>query len=324
MKNNDNTSLLALSCSLAVHLLVFYIVIFGLPFETKVLEEEQVITFDMLPTSAISNVPTKKVQQAEPEKVEDAKKILKTKADPVPETPAPVVKKEPTTTAAETTKPAIAEEPELPKENSPVKEEAIDIKKPEPIQKKEPKPEPKPEKQIPKESPKNQKKESKPTTKPDKKKKIINDKDLDSLLKTLEQSSDGNNNKSTKYAKKSEQSDVDKESKGSYDENLALSISEIALIKQQIEKHRNIPIGTANIEQVKITLYIALNKDGTVTQVQIKDKFCGAAAPDACMMVANSAMRAVWQASPLENLSAERYSIWKEFNLLFDSSELLR
>ena len=323
MKNNDSTSLLALSCSLAVHLLLFYIVIFGLPFETKILEEEQVITFDMLPTSAISNVPTKKVQQPEPEKVEDAKKILKTKADPVPETPAPVVKKEPAATAPETPKPAIVE-PELPKENSAVKEEAINIKKPEPIQKKEPKPEPKPEKQIPKEPPKNQKKESKPTTKPDKKKKIINDKDLDSLLKTLEQSSDGNNNKSTKYAKKSEQGDVDKESKGSYDENLALSISEIALIKQQIEKHWNIPAGTANIEQVRITLYIALNKDGTVTQVQIKNKSCGAATPDACLMVANSAMRAVWQVSPFENLSAERYSVWKEFNFLFDPSELLR
>ena len=35
---------------------------------------------------------------------------------------------------------------------------------------------------------------------------------------------------------------------------------------------------------------------------------------------AESAVRAVRQASPIENLPTDRYDIWKEFNMLFNPS----
>ena len=304
MKNNYDTSLIALVGSFTLHLLVFYIIVFGLPFSAPLPEEEQIITFDMLPVSHVSNVPTKEAMQQEVGDTEDAKKVIQTKP-PVPD----VVKQE---EPKPTPKAELKAEPQNEK---PEDKEAIIIKKPEPAPKKEIKPEP--EKPSKKEPPKPEKKEPKP----DKKKKIMNDNDLNSLLKTLEQSSDGDNNKSTKYAKKLKDTSADKESKGTYDETSPLSVSEIALITQQIEKHWNRPIGVANLEQIIITIHIIFNKDGSVKDAQIIDTVCGAATRDICQITADSAKRAVWQASPIENLSPERYDVWKEFNFKFNPKD---
>lgn len=107
----------------------------------------------------------------------------------------------------------------------------------------------------------------------EKKKKIPNKSDLDSLLKNLEHSSEGSNAKSNKQARSKENKET-QESKGPYNEALALSISEISLIKQQIERLWSKPIGIQNLDQFRVTLYIALNKDGSVKEVQVKETIC--------------------------------------------------
>ncbi|WP_342267888.1 cell envelope integrity protein TolA [Candidatus Tisiphia endosymbiont of Empis tessellata] len=158
------------------------------------------------------------------------------------------------------------------------------------------------------------------TKKPlEKKKKIPNKSDLDSLLKNLEQSFEGSSAKSNKQARSKENKET-QESKGPYDDTLPLSISEISLIKQQIERVWSKPIGIQNLEQLRVTLYIALNQDGSVKEVKVKETICPNITKIACDALSDSAMRAVWQASPINNLDPQRYKSWKEFNFLFDPS----
>jgi hypothetical protein len=104
---------------------------------------------------------------------------------------------------------------------------------------------------------------------------------------------------------------------------MALSISEQNLIKLQIQKHWNIPLSAQNIEKVGVTIHIELEKDGTVTSVKIIEKICPNIAMSICQTLANSAERAVRQASPIKNLLPENYSRWKEFNLTFYPSNAL-
>lgn len=290
MKKDNDNFLIALSCSLAIHLFIAYFFIFGLPSYFKPLPVEEVITFEMLPISAISNVPTKKVQQESKAVVEEAKKVEKSAREekPVEEKP-----KEP-------------EQP-LEKEEKP-EAEIIEKKKEE-----KPKEEPKPKKEEPK-------KVEKPK---EKKKKQISNNELDSLLKNLEQASEGEKDKSSKKAMKGGEAN-EKESKGPYNEDRQLSISDRAVIKSQIEKLWKIPAGAENIEKVRVVLYIKLDMDGTVLEVTMKDQICGTASRVSCHLVAESALRAVKQASPIQGLPLDTYDSWKEFNFYFDPSNMVR
>ena len=254
--------------------------------------DEQIITFDVLPVTEVSNIPIQKAQKDNPIENNDAKKIVASKVD------EPVKNEKPK-----------EEEKIEEKKLEPSKEaEIVDSKK-----KEEPKKEPekKPEEKTKKEDkkPKDNKKKPKNT-------------DLDSLLKNLEKESEGTNTKSTK--RNSSTGAAKHDTKGNFNENNPLSISEKALIKQQIEKYWNIPIGAENMDQIKIIVYISLNQDGSVLEVKVKDKSCGSVSAATCQLVADSSIRAVWQASPLQNLPIERYDTWREFNFLFDPEVMSR
>lgn len=285
MKNNDNLYL-CLSLSIALHLLAIYIFLFGLPpFSKNSMQDiEDVITFEMLPVAAISNLPTKQKQLEKAVEQEQAKNVKQSKPEPAKE-----VQEEP--------KPKEIEKKEEPKPD------AEDI-----VKEKEPTKKP--------ESEKKKKEEAKEPKKKEPKKKLPTNNDLDSLLKNLEQSSQGADAKSNKRAL-SQENNVTKESKGPFNAMLALSISEQNLIKQQIQRNWNIPLAVQNIDEVAVTLHIELNKDGTVTGAKIVDKICPNIPASVCQALANSAERAVWQASPIQNLIPENYNKWKEFNLNF-------
>jgi outer membrane biosynthesis protein TonB len=286
MKSNDNF-FVCLSFSIAIHLLAIYVFLFGLPsFQNKYQDElEDVITFEMLPIAAISNVPTQQKSLEKAIENETAKEVKQSKPK---EEPKPV--EEP-----KLEKPLEKEEPKADAETI-VKAKDADPKKAEP-EKKKPTPVQEPKKKEPK-------------------KKLPTTNDLDSLLKNLEASSQGSDAKSAKRAL-AQNNDALNNSKGPFNAALALSISEQNLIKQQIQKHWNIPLAAQNIEKVGVTLHIELDKDGTVTNVKIIDKTCPNVPNSVCQALANSAERAVWQASPLTNLPQGNYNKWKEFNLTF-------
>ncbi|UCM85316.1 MAG: energy transducer TonB [Rickettsia endosymbiont of Culicoides impunctatus] len=304
MKNNNIVSV-SFICSMALHLLIIYFFLFGMPSLFKKLPEEQVIVFEMLPISNQSNVPNKTKQPEKAIENQDAKKVEQSKPDYVEE-------KKPVEKAVEEKK--IVEEKPVEEKKSIEEKPIIEEKKP-----LEEKPIIEKKKAIEEKKPTEVKKPTEAKKPIEKKKKIPNKSDLDSLLKNLEQSSEGSNAKSNKQARAKENKET-QESKGSYDDTLALSISEISLIKQQIERLWSKPIGIQNLEQLRVILYIALNKDGSVKEVKVKETICPNITKTACDALSDSAMRAVWQASPINNLDPQRYDSWKEFNFLFNPS----
>ncbi|MCC8416839.1 MAG: energy transducer TonB [Rickettsia endosymbiont of Gnoriste bilineata] len=304
MKNNNIVSV-SFICSMALHLLIIYFFLFGMPSLLKKLPEERVIVFEMLPISNQSNVPNKTKQPEKAIENQDAKKVEQSKPDDAEE-------KKPVEKAVEEKK-IVEEKPVEEKksiEEKPIIEEEKPLEEKPIIEKK---------KAIEEKKPTEVKKHTEAKKPIEKKKKIPNKSDLDSLLKNLEQSSEGSNAKSNKQARAKENKETQK-SKGSYDDTLALSISEISLIKQQIERLWSKPIGIQNLEQLRVILYIALNKDGSVKEVKAKETICPNITKTACDALSDSAMRAVWQASPVNNLDPQRYDSWKEFNFLFNPS----
>ncbi|WP_375333079.1 energy transducer TonB [Candidatus Tisiphia endosymbiont of Psammoecus bipunctatus] len=303
MKNNNiNNNIFSISfiCSVVLHLLIIYFFLFGLPSLFKKSPEEQVIVFEMLPINSKSNVPNKIKQSEKAIENQDTKKVEQSKPDDTEE-------KKPLEKPLEKLLEKLLEEKKPLEDKLPIEEKKVIDKKPvetKTIEEKKPIEDKKPVE----------------TKKPlEKKKKIPNKSDLDSLLKNLEQSSEGSSAKSNKQARSKENKET-QESKGPYDETLPLSISEISLIKQQIERVWSKPIGIQNLEQLRVTLYIALNQDGSVKEVKVKETICPNITKIACDALSDSAMRAVWQASPINNLDPKRYNSWKEFNFLFDPS----
>ncbi len=364
MKNSINSFSVSCICSIIIHLLIIYFFLFGIPSLVEKLPEEQIITFEILPLDKISNVRPKIKQPEKLLENEVAKKVVQKKTattpekkdDPIEKKPEPLEKKddpiEKKPEPLEKKDDPIEKKPEpLEKKDEPIekkleplekKDDPIE-KKPEPLEKKddpiekkleplekkddpiEKKPEPLEKKDDPIEKkPEPLEKKNEPIEKkPVDKKKMVNKSDLDSLLKNLEQSSEGNNPKSAKKARLQETTETH-ESKGPYDETLSLSLSEISLIKQQIEKHWNIPIGVQNIERARVILYIAFQQDGSIQEVTVKEAICPNMSSNACTALSDSAVRAVWQASPIRNLTPERYDIWKEFNFDFNPSKIMR
>jgi outer membrane biosynthesis protein TonB len=268
---NQDNFLLALAISLATHLVVIAIILFGLPsFFIKTIPEEQVIAIEILPIADVSNIQTQKVQKEKAVEAIDAKKVQKSKEKEV-----------------------VKEPEEAKREDKPeVKKDVVKIPDKTPPDKK-----PEPKKDKPKEKKKN-------------------DTDLDSLLKTLEKESDGKEEKSKKQSM-SEKTDAEVESKGQFNEDMPMSISEEMALRQQIERHWNIPAGAQNVDEITITLHIILSQDGSVDKVEILNKQCGAASSVLCEAVADSALRAAQLASPFQNLSPERFNAWKENNFVF-------
>jgi len=306
MKNNNDNFIIFLAFSIVLHLVIVYFFLFGLPsFFNKSEALEEVIYFEMLPTRDISNIKNQKKSQEKAIENEEAKKVEKTKSEPVEEKKnleaKPEEKKaEEKQTIEEDSNDQIPDKPK----------EIIDIKKQEKPQKKEIKKDAK-KKDVPKDTAK------------DKKKQKPSNNDLDSLLKTLEESSEGTARKSSKHSRS--HSDDEANSKGNYDESLPLSVTEMSVIKRQIEANWKLPSGAMDINKIRIILFIALDKDGTVLEVQVVEKICPLGVSDvSCNSMANSAIIAVKKASPIANLNIDRYDVWKNIQFEFDPSNILR
>ena len=310
-KNSDNFTIF-LSCSIVLHLLLLYFFLFGMPSLFEKLPEEQTITFEILPVSDKSNIITQTKQKEAHIENEDAKKSeqSKPKAEPQDSPKEEKAKEIETKTLEETLKV---------EENKPIEDPKPEEVKELLSEKKEEIKEEKSKKEEKKQA--EEKKKSKKKPKEVKKKEPKTD-ELDSLLKNLEQSSEGDNVKSNKH-KRSKKVDNAKGAKGIYTEGLPLSDSESALIKRQIERHwSNIPAGVRGNNKVKVIISITLDKAGNVEQAKVQEKICPNITASVCEALADNAIRAVWQASPIENLDPGRFNHWKEINFSFDPSKL--
>ncbi|AAU03781.1 energy transducer TonB [Rickettsia typhi] len=320
MKNNQikDHFTFFLSCSIILHLMLFYCVLFCMPsLLNKKFPEEQIISFEIFPLSDRSNIITQTKQKEDPIEHEDAKKSEQSKLT----TEAPqVISQE---------KNAKERETETIEEKSPIKESNTKEVKGTLLEQKGEVTQAK----LNKEEGKTQgQKVRRPEVNKDNKKlleirKEVKQKkhktdELDSLLKNLEQSSEGDNVKSNKY-QRLKKVDNPKEAKGVYTDMLPLSNSETSLIKRQIERHWiNVPAGVRGNNKVKIIISITLDKAGNVEQVRVIAKICPNIQSSICEALVDNAIRAVWQASPIENLDPARFNHWKEMNFIFDPSKL--
>ena len=312
MQIYDDNSFIALLFSTLLHLVLAYLFFFGLPTKSYQTPEAQVVIFEMLPVGDISNIKEKKQTLISDNKDEEGKKTVQNKAleeiEKKPVEQQKLLDPEPVKTEPE--KPKVEEE--IPGEVIP---EKVSKEQPKPIDKLEEKIQQKkePEKKI---EPKNEMPKPKPK---DKKKPSV---DLDSLLKNLEKSSAGDKAKSAKQVA-AEKKD-DENSSGDFDEELPLSVTEANIIHNKIWKNWRPPLGGQNADKIRVTYKIDFNPDGSVQKVVLESEDCAGVAANLCNAFVQSAERAIWKASPIENLRSERYNVWKNLNFTFDPSTLLR
>jgi len=323
MKNQEQKAFQKdLIISLILHLIFIGVFIYGLPsIFKKVQEEPDVITFEMLPVSDITNVRDQGVKTPEPKEIKKSQKIEKSASSPKEnleqkeETPKPVEKK-PETPKEEKTTPSKEAEivPEKKKEEEvPKKEEPKPVEKKPETQKEEDKKKPTP---IKKEVKQPQPKKEETTKKAPKKQEDV----IDSLLANLEKESEGTERRSPNRTPPSPPNEGKFAKGNNADEDEPLSISEKMVIRKQIEDNWTQIAG--NLENIKVTLSLELDIKGVVTKAKIKNVICPLGSEQICSLVAETAERAAKKASPIKNLDPTRYDIWKKFDLDFYPSNM--
>ena len=287
MKNQEQKAFQKdLVISLVLHLIFIGVFIYGLPsIFKKVPEEPDVITFEMLTVSDITNVRDQGVKTPEPKEIKKSQKIEKSASSPKEN-----LEQKEETPKQEEPKP-VEKKPETPKEEN--------KKKPAPIKKEVKKPQPKKEET---------------TKKAPKKQEDI----IDSLYKdllNLEKESEGTERRSPNRTPPSPPNEGKFAKGNNADEDEPLAVSEIATIKGQIKSNWNKPAG---LEGIKVVLHLSLDIEGNATIVGVSglkgDK-------QLQILVEESARRAVKKANPIKNLRPERYNVWKEFNVGFEPSD---
>lgn len=97
------------------------------------------------------------------------------------------------------------------------------------------------------------------------------------------------------------------------DEPLSSSVSDA--IRRQVEDNWNVPVGAADAADLIVEIRITLRSDGGVIRAVIVDQ---SRMSDAFYRtMAESARRAVLQASPLRDLPPEKYEQWREITFTF-------
>lgn len=274
-----------LSYSALLHLLILFLMIFGLPsfMQPETPPQPVVIAVDILPISEVTNAkpsdqPLSKEEKPEPKKEEKMPTPpVKSETPPPPPEPTPEPKPEP-----------------LP---DPKKEE---------VKKEEKKPEPKPE----------PKKEEKP--------KKAKEEDLAAVLKSLKQEADKKKQEEADKQKKppTESGTKVKAENTNYDASQPMSMSELDAIRSQIARCWSFNAGAKNADALKVTLHVQLAQDGTVLQVELADESKSRYASDSFYRsAAESAMRAVRLCSPLKNLPPDKFQTWHDMLMTFDPKE---
>ncbi len=98
-----------------------------------------------------------------------------------------------------------------------------------------------------------------------------------------------------------------------------LTHTQLDLLKAQISRCWNPPIGIKGAEKHIASLFISLNRDGSLTRRPVPIKATGT---NVEKIFVESAVRAVMQCAPY-NLPVANYKVWKELRLNFDPSALI-
>lgn len=160
--------------------------------------------------------------------------------------------------------------------------------------------------------------------KPDPKKEEKNEdqEKFEAILKSLQEQANEKPKKEAKDEKTTKENKT--RSDKPYDPALALSITEKDAIRGQFVKCWRMPAGAKDAEGLAARVRVSVSPSGEVTEVRLatnqlaryrSDEFFRAAA--------DSAIRAVWKCSPLQNLPPDKYETWQDMELNFDPREML-
>lgn len=100
-----------------------------------------------------------------------------------------------------------------------------------------------------------------------------------------------------------------------------LSMLEIDAIRKQISDNWDLPAGAKDAQNMVVTLRIQLNPDGTVTNVEVVDRWRVDNEPFYRAM-AESAQRAVYRLGRIQNLRPASYQMWRDMTINFDPREM--
>jgi membrane protein involved in colicin uptake len=268
--------------SSVLHLVILLFTFIGIgSFNTKEVSED-IIVVEILPVGAVNNVKNKRVQKQSTIKNDNAKKVEKSKKSEQKKEKTKEKEKTKSTDSEKT--PENIKKDNKPKEPSPEKSE-----------KKE---------QVSKKASEDNKKKNK-------------DKELDSILKNLEDESDGENKKSHKISRQKTKDTSDAFSSLDADDGPE-TITNDELIKQQIKKHWNQPVASAT-ENISIAIELFIEDDGTIMDQKIVSIDCPDGKDITCMATRDSIIRAIRNASPLVNLNSSDYISWSQLIITFNT-----
>lgn len=288
--HNERTK--GVAYSLAFHVLLLLVLIFGLPsiLKNEPPPEPMAISIEVVPISEKSNM-----------KNSDAEKSEKPKPEPqdTQKKPSPPVKtSEPTPAPPE---PTPAPAPPKPEE-----------KKPEPV-KPAPKPEP-PKPEIKKPEPPKEVKKPKPK-----------EDSLDAILKAVKKTAQEEAKDQKKQPVEEKTAPTPKAISSRFDPGQQMSMSEKDAIMGQLAKCWNPPGGAKNAQDLVVVIHAEYNVDGSVIKAEIASESIGRFNSDSFFRsAAEAARRAVLQCSPLKNLSPDKYAAWGVMELHFDPRDMLQ
>ena len=97
-----------------------------------------------------------------------------------------------------------------------------------------------------------------------------------------------------------------------------LSLNVVDAIRRQVEDNWSLPVGATDAADLAVEIEIVLLPDGTVRSARIVDTArLDQAGEEFFRSMAESAIRAVRRASPLQNLPPEKYEQWREITFRF-------
>lgn len=320
----DNKFKLSIYCSIFLHAIFLVMLYLGTPsFYKEYKQDHQLVSFEMLPASAVMNLPP--MTNPEIKKIKDK---AKAKPDRKPQTTSEKQnQKTKTEPKVETKKTVATNANNSNTDNLKTKNNKSSVKA-EDLNKTKLKKEPIKQQDEPKDKANKDVKKTKTST-PSK-----------NLRKSLEDPAAAqaspfdvldDKEKKPKKAKQKKEVEITEEmidernfsTSQLYDEFNPLSITETMLIRRQIEKHWSPPVGLDSAGGVQILITLTLSKNAHIKKLKVKNVICPKRNIAVCRLVAESALRAVKKASPIKNLSPDRYDIWGEFDLLFDPEDLL-
>lgn len=274
--------------SIGLHLILGFILYFGVPAISRPLPENHTIVFDVVNVSDITNIKNKarhKKLETEPLKQEKPKPAEK------------IIEKEKPTPAEQSSK------------IEPIKESPVVF--PDKTKKEEPKKQDSKEKHTDQPEKKNKDDKKSKSKKTD----LFSDPDF---LKTLEKSA-------KKHRTNDDLQDVlldlESDSDTPYNADLPMSLSEKDSIISQIAKAWNMAsFNGSNSKGMQVIVKITLDAQGNVIHAQpVLDNNPSPNYPP----FVESAVRAVRIASPLKNLPPEKFATWSSIEVRFDSSGMI-